>query len=122
MKDAAYREKRAERRIRDRERVFSKTVRVAAQVYPGPDSHPRVWYAWKDAAGAEHYGHLDTWGDVFGVRESYARHNYKNRARCSCHMCGNPRRFFGEVTYQEKKAALSAREQVAEEGLSFRKR
>ena len=23
---------------------------------------------------------------------------------CSCHMCGNPRKYFGEVTLQEKKA------------------
>jgi len=119
VEDAVYREKRAERRIRDRERVFRKALRVAAQFYPGPDSQPRVWYAWKDAAGAEYYGHLDTWEDVFGVREWYARYHYKNRARCSCHMCGNSRRFFGEVTYQEEKAALSAKEQVTEESLSF---
>ena len=117
MEEAAYREKRAERRIRDRERVFRKVVRVAAQFYPRPDTHLRVRYAWKDGGGAEHYGHLDTWEDVFGVREWYARYHYKNRERCSCYMCGNPRRFYGEVTYQEKKAALSAREQFAEESL-----
>ena len=26
---------------------------------------------------------------------------------CSCHMCGNPRRLFGEVTLAELKADLS---------------
>lgn len=25
------------------------------------------------------------------------------RVPCSCHMCGNPRKFSGEVTIQEKK-------------------
>lgn len=26
------------------------------------------------------------------------------RAACSCWMCGNPRRFFGELTVQERRA------------------
>lgn len=25
---------------------------------------------------------------------------------CSCYMCGNPRRHFGDVTMQERRAAL----------------
>jgi hypothetical protein len=28
----------------------------------------------------------------------------KNRKKCSCWMCGNPRRYFGELTMQERKA------------------
>ncbi len=38
----------------------------------------------------------------------------KTKAGCSCSMCGNPRRHFGEVTFQELKAAESAREQMSE--------
>ncbi len=29
-----------------------------------------------------------------------------DRTPCSCSMCGNPRRFFGEVTRQELQAKL----------------
>jgi len=31
----------------------------------------------------------------------------KNNTVCSCAMCGNPRKFFGEVTRQEKIAEIS---------------
>jgi hypothetical protein len=27
---------------------------------------------------------------------------------CSCFMCGNPRRFFGELTIQERRARLDS--------------
>lgn len=37
-------------------------------------------------------------------------------AQCSCPMCGNPRRHFGEVTRAERRAELSAHEQVREVG------
>jgi hypothetical protein len=32
-------------------------------------------------------------------------HLSKNNTVCSCWMCGNPRKYFGFVTRQEKKAA-----------------
>jgi rubredoxin len=28
-------------------------------------------------------------------------------AHCSCYMCGNPRKYYGDTTIQEKKALLS---------------
>jgi hypothetical protein len=34
------------------------------------------------------------------------------RKRCSCCMCGNPRKFWNEKTMQEKKADISFREQL----------
>jgi len=33
-------------------------------------------------------------------------------ARCSCHMCGNPRKWFGQSTRQEKRADLEMHEQL----------
>ena len=30
----------------------------------------------------------------------------KNNTVCSCWMCGNPRKYFGEVTRQEKMAEI----------------
>lgn len=33
--------------------------------------------------------------------ENYARRNTNNRKYCSCHMCGNPRRIWGQKTKQE---------------------
>jgi hypothetical protein len=35
-------------------------------------------------------------------------------ASCSCHMCGNPRRHFAELTMQERKAVEAAKSQVQE--------
>ena len=29
--------------------------------------------------------------------------NYKTPTPCSCWMCGNPRRYFGQMTIQEKR-------------------
>ena len=34
--------------------------------------------------------------------------------RCSCPMCGNPRKWFGELTRQERLAEIDAYEQLAE--------
>ncbi|MGI9190252.1 MAG: hypothetical protein ACR2F9_08930, partial [Longimicrobiaceae bacterium] len=42
----------------------------------------------------------------------YARHDERHRGKlaqartpCSCWMCGNPRRYRGELTLQERRAA-----------------
>lgn len=39
------------------------------------------------------------------ITERAVRQHAADRAPCSCHLCGNPRRFFGQVTRQEKRAA-----------------
>jgi len=31
---------------------------------------------------------------------------------CSCYMCGNPRKYFGEITIQEKIADINEKEQL----------
>ena len=38
----------------------------------------------------------------------------KTACRCSCPMCGNPRRHFGEITRQEKLAILKEKEGLCE--------
>lgn len=35
-------------------------------------------------------------------------------AQCSCHMCGNERRHFGNPTVQEKRAAEAAKRDIAD--------
>ena len=40
---------------------------------------------------------------------------YANTAcNCSCWMCGNPRRTFGEITPQEKRSNINFRQQLEE--------
>jgi hypothetical protein len=44
-----------------------------------------------------------------GLRRKYWHvkspgHLFKNNTVCSCWMCGNPRKYFGELTIQEKKS------------------
>jgi len=41
----------------------------------------------------------------------------KTNVSCSCVMCGNPRKYFNEITMQEKKANISEREQLGEVGI-----
>lgn len=50
---------------------------------------------------------------IFSLRDWDGLANATRNARlgdhiqhCSCHMCGNPRKHFGEVTMQEKRQAL----------------
>lgn len=38
--------------------------------------------------------------------EMEAKRLLRTRKRCSCWMCGNPRKFFGEATLQEQKSDL----------------
>ena len=33
---------------------------------------------------------------------------------CSCHMCGNPRKYFNDLTLQERAAAISMEEGIEE--------
>ena len=47
---------------------------------------------------------------TIGDRQEYfnkASKRHRNTTKlCSCEMCGNPRKFFSEVTMQEKKHVL----------------
>jgi hypothetical protein len=36
------------------------------------------------------------------------------RAACSCWMCGNPRKYFGERTVQERRALQAERERLVQ--------
>ena len=44
---------------------------------------------------------------IFGDNEEIISHKVprmaNNRKLCSCEMCGNPRRYYGEKTIQERK-------------------
>ena len=61
-----------------------------------------------------------------GYYGGYATHNARAlgklahaRTPCSCWMCGNPRRFSGELTLQERRAeAVGAIEQETGDGVS----
>lgn len=39
----------------------------------------------------------------FGIAETWAVKNANNLKPCSCRMCGNPRRHYGDKTRQEQK-------------------
>lgn len=56
--------------------------------------------------------------DYYG---GYTRHREEAQGKlagtatvCSCWMCGNPRKYFGEITHQETLAALNFTEQRRE--------
>ena len=68
---------RARRRRNQLARAKDKAYRNAKVRYPDPAS------LYRDGA---------TWEDVLATRANYVRYHYRNRKRCSCHMCGNFRR------------------------------
>lgn len=49
-------------------------------------------------------------GKVDDILGSYR----KTKTPCSCYMCGNPRKWFGEKTRQEKIADINEKEQLGE--------
>jgi hypothetical protein len=77
--------KRAERRSQ-KERMLRKALRAAESFYASSD--------------------FEEW------KERWARKHADNLAKCSCHMCGNPRKHWNEPTIQEKK--ISQRERFCE--------
>ena len=54
---------------------------------------------------AEKIVRTEGWTDEEYIAHRAAR-IAENRTACSCHMCGNPRRIWGEKTIQEKKYEL----------------
>jgi hypothetical protein len=55
---------------------------------------------------------FETWEDVHEYRDRVARFNCNTRTMCSGICCGNPRRWFGEVTKQELRSDLNVKDEV----------
>jgi len=90
-----YQEKKRERRIRDRNRMIKRAYRFIRRDWYPDECNPNleVRRPWdKD-------GH-----DPEAMAWKMARRIGDYQKICSCHSCGNPRKFFGHITRQEKKA------------------
>ena len=68
-----------------------------------------------------YYGHLKKWNIPAETAEKFSRWSPKAfgmlrkcRVLCSCWMCGNPRKYFGEDSLQEKRAMEMAEDQIQE--------
>jgi len=57
---------------------------------------------------------LDEDGDIF-------HRMIHTRANCSCAMCGNPRKYFGEVTRQEQVSDMDIKEWEQDTGNNWKK-
>ena len=44
--------------------------------------------------------------------DTWARHHAENLAACSCYMCGNARKYWKDLTFQEKKNLVAYKEQL----------
>ena len=113
--DDLFREPRRARRIRDRDRMRARAVSLGKRSYAAPDNAPRA-DRWTDLDGRERVGTPD-WEAVFERRRAYGWARADYLASCSCHMCGNPRRFWNARTLQEVRAAASARSALVAEGI-----
>lgn len=102
-------------RRRQRLRMIAKAWRVVKEQYPSPEgiSVRRSWAPWRDLRGQWRTGPVD-WDDIFALRHDFAVRNHDHLARCSCGMCRNPRRLWGERTLQERRAEDSFRREMAE--------
>jgi len=54
------------------------------------------------------------WEDSYPDWDELVRGIRHTRVPCSCTMCGNPRRHFGERTVQERRADEAMKAQLAE--------
>ncbi len=66
------------------------------------------FYSWRDKHGKRRF--FDSWEDVFERRHLLAKCRSDNRQPCSRSCCGNPRRWFGDVTMQEQRDKLTCKE------------
>lgn len=117
--EKGWREPKRARRIRDRLRMRKRGSANARHTYGmaypidhlGGEGH----LGWIDLSGQTRHG-VCTWDDVMERRRIHGTFNGDNLAVCSCYMCGNPRRFFGDATMQENRARANGDEQMRENG------
>lgn len=87
------------RRRRDRQRMLNRAYRVAARRLPRP---ARAIVPDPETLGdLERRGIAADWASLARLRDSFARRTADHLAKCSCWMCGNPRRL-GERTLKER--------------------
>ena len=98
MDDIFYREPRRARRIRDRHRMEAKAAKRLSYkgTWAAPDS---IGFR-----GGNGKLYAASWEEVFARRTAMAARMRDNMAACSCAMCGNPRKWLGEPTMQERRA------------------
>lgn len=98
-----------------RRRMIAKAWRIAKERYPHPKGVAAAdsWLPWQDIKGQWRTGPV-AWEDVFALRDEFAHRHHSHLTACSCWMCGNPRRFRGERTLQERRAEDSFRDESAE--------
>jgi len=71
----------------------------------------RVLDVWRACSASDRFDPFYASG---GPMEQVMTHT---RVKCSCPMCGNPRRHYGELTPQEHRADEAMSAQLAEVGL-----
>jgi hypothetical protein len=81
--------------------------RFLASDYQLPNSVIGI-YSYIDEHGIKHPFH--SWVDVFNDRSIRAKYQANNRTLCSGPCCGNPRRWYGELTRQEIRHAITCSE------------
>ena len=72
-------------------------------------------WTWTDGEGNTRT--FETEEDLQEYLHQFGKSHADNMTPCSCWMCGNPRKWHGEKTLDEKVADLSENEQRDEEGL-----
>ena len=120
--DERYIEEQREKRIRHRLRMIAKARRIAATFYGlrrPQELGDNFRGTWRDKKGQLHR-HFRDWRDIFGARDCFARKWHDTLAMCSGSCCGNPRRWYRVMSYQEVKAYCSAIDQCEEEGIGLK--
>jgi hypothetical protein len=84
---------------------YAKFMRLTGNDLPIPG----MAVFWYDRTGR--WRAFNNWEDVNEYRARRARFNCNTRVMCSGICCGNPRRWFNEVTRQELKSEITFKEQ-----------
>lgn len=92
------------RRIRERNRKYVRAWKHYCVSYQKPEPHRQ--------------GGPTDWQAIFRMRSEHARLACDTAHPCSSHCCGNPRRWSGDASMAEWRAAWSAYAGCSEEGLA----
>ena len=125
MRDRSWRRHQRERAI---QRVLSNIKKNREWWYTWYVCSPQPHRFWEDEERINTFPAYDsyrpamTWEDVFNHRRVLALTRHSTRAKCSCQSCGNPRKWWGDRTRQEKLAEINHYEQLEELNEEHRQR
>jgi hypothetical protein len=111
IQEGKFVEPRRARRIRENDNAYMRVWR--RERHRGLERPGTYFSNWTDLKGRVHEG-FPSMEEVLAYRHVCARVHRDTRTPCSCYMCGNPRRWFGDPTRQEIVSEMAFEEAISD--------